>query len=85
MRMKSGSTLLHFTGAMQESLVVDASRRGLEIGFAAPYAVYHETGTKHMPQREVLFDDGQLAKQDGDAMVEAAADALRRQLGLGVL
>lgn len=84
-RMKSGGTLLQFTGHMKDSLVVDASRGGLEIGFGATYAPYVESGTKHMPARHVLFDaEGQLAAPDGDALVQAAADLLRKQLGLGV-
>lgn len=84
-RMKSGGTLLQFTGHMKDSLVVDAGRGGLNIGFEVPYAPHIENGTKHMPARHVLFDsEGQLAAPDGDAMVRAAADLLRKQLGMGV-
>lgn len=56
-----GKGILVLSGALKASLVGDgagsvvrATATSLEIGTTVPYAMYHQTGTRHMPQRPPL-------------------------------
>jgi phage gpG-like protein len=49
------------------------NRNTVQIGFAQPYATFHEFGTQHMPRRGLLFADpeaGTLAADDTDSILE---------------
>lgn len=81
-------SLLQRTGLMLQSLSYTATSDTLDLGFARPYAIYHETGTKRnekpfMPRRGMLFGDpkqGRLGDGDRqdviDELEEFIADAL---------
>ena len=82
-RAASGrGTLLSYTGRMRASLTHFADNQGVEVGFGAAYAVFHETGTKRMPKRPLLFDNGRLSSDDMDDALKAAMSAFRKQLQL---
>ena len=82
-RAASGrGTLLSYTGRMRASLTHFADSQGVVVGFGVAYAVPHETGTKHMPKRALLFDNGNLGKDDLDDALKAAMAAFRKQLPL---
>ncbi|MBX3589075.1 MAG: phage virion morphogenesis protein [Ramlibacter sp.] len=48
-------TLLERTRLMRGSLAHNPSNDSVEVGFSAPYAGYHVTGTTRMPRRDPLF------------------------------
>ena len=55
-------------------------RAGVRILLGAPYAIYHQTGTRHMPARKILPERGMPAAWAAvlrKAMKQAAAEALR--------
>lgn len=61
-----GGILEHF-GTMLESLSFQADSNSVRVGFGVDVAVFHEFGTKKMPQRKMMFSDpatGQLGKDD---------------------
>lgn len=52
---------------MLACLNYQATSASVRIGFAMPYATYHEFGTRHMPRRGMLMSNpetGQLAPND---------------------
>jgi phage gpG-like protein len=82
-RAASGrGTLLSYTGRMRASLTHFADNQGVEVGFGVAYAVPHETGTRHMPKRALLFDNGHLSNDDSNDALKAAMAAFRKQLPL---
>jgi phage virion morphogenesis protein len=82
-RAASGrGTLLSYTGRMRASLTHFADNQGAVVGFGVAYAAYHETGTKRMPKRPLLFDNGNLGRDDLDDALKAAMAAFRKQLPL---
>lgn len=46
--------ILTRTGKMRESIKIEATKRGLLFAIASPYAIFHQEGTKKMPQRTIL-------------------------------
>lgn len=48
-------TLLERTRLMRNSLAHNVTGDAVEVGFSAPYAGYHVTGTKKAPRRDPLF------------------------------
>lgn len=74
-------SLLEETGAMRASLFAKTVRGRVEIGFNAPYASFHETGTRNMPARRVLTDDGKtLARSHRISAGIAAKKAIDKTL-----
>jgi phage gpG-like protein len=79
-KARQGSLLVR-TGLMLASLSSSVSGSSVTVGFARPYALYHETGTKRggvlwMPRRGMLTADavaGTLGPQD-EADLLAAID-----------
>lgn len=68
------------SGTMQASRGFRAGRSSVEVGFAQPYAAYHEFGTKKMSRRGLLFADpdaGTLGRGDIDAIAEVLDAYLR--------
>ena len=61
------ANLLDRYGTMLGSLSYQSDPKSVRIGFAHPYATYHEFGTKHMDRRGMLFADpeaGTLGSED---------------------
>lgn len=78
-------TLLEYTGRMRDSLTFVADAQGVEVGFGVDYASYHEQvepGDGRMPQRAMLFDDGDLSEEDKNDALAAAMRAFKKQLKL---
>ena len=48
-------SLLMRSGLMLNTLASNVSGNALEVGFSAPYAIFHITGTSRMPRRDSLF------------------------------
>lgn len=58
-------TLLDRYGDMLSSLSHQSDAVSATIGFGQPYAIYHETGTKHMKRRGMLAtESGELGSDD---------------------
>ena len=74
-KQKGFRTVLVRTGALQDSIFVDVSGLNLLIGTDKKYAVYHQTGTRHMPQRKVI----DITRQDIDALVKSLTNNLGKQ------
>jgi len=65
--------LLDRSGTMLNGLSYKADAKSVRVGFAMPYAVYHEYGTKKMHRRGMLMgnpDAGTLGKQDEQAVID---------------
>lgn len=65
--------LLDRYGTMLDDLNHQADPNSVRIGFAMPYAAYHEFGTKKMPRRGMLMgnpDAGTLGKGDERAVLD---------------
>lgn len=70
-RRYPGMPILVQTGALKRSLtqannsehILDAHRDYVEIGSRVPYAVYHQTGTRKMPAREMLVLDRHIVSR----------------------
>lgn len=59
--------LLDRYGTMLDHLSYQSDPTSVRLGFAHPYATYHEFGTKHMDRRGMLFADpeaGIMGKED---------------------
>jgi phage gpG-like protein len=61
-RLRPGSPILVYDGDLRDSIVKKTKDSILVIGEAflilgtkVPYAIFHDQGTKHMPQRKPLF------------------------------
>ncbi len=68
---KRAGSLLQRTGLMRASLTRFVGSRDVTVGFTRPYAKWHETGTRRMPRRGLVFSDptsGTLSDGDIDAM-----------------
>lgn len=75
-------SLLEHTRRMRDSLSYLVESDAVLVGFGRPYAVYHETGTRRMPRRGLLAtEQGELAPDDRDAILDVIEDHLRRVLG----
>lgn len=58
-------TLLVYTGQMRDSLISRVFGESLEVGYASPYAQFHEEGTSKMPRRAALLGaNGTLGVKD---------------------
>ena len=65
--------LLDRYGTMLDGLSYQADSNSVRVGFAAPYAAYHEYGTKKMPRRGMLMgnpDAGTLGQADERAVID---------------
>lgn len=65
--------LLQRYGTMLDSLSYAADPSSVRVGFAQPYATYHEFGTDQMERRGLLFDGpdaGTLADADNAAVID---------------
>ena len=85
---KVPGSLLMRSGFMLNTLASNASSSALEVGFSAPYAIFHVTGTSRMPRRDSLFasiaangSSGTLGAQDEADILEIVEDHLRQALG----
>jgi phage virion morphogenesis protein len=81
-------SLLKRTGLMRASLAANASSDAVEVGYSVDYAIFHVTGTKHMPRRDSLFatiaasgQTGTLGAGDEADIVALTEDFLRSALG----
>ena len=66
-------TILDRYGDMLDHLNFEANATSVTIGFAEPYATYHEFGTQKMPRRGLLFSDpesGTLSTDDQTTVLE---------------
>ncbi len=69
-------SLLNRTGLMRGGLSHRATASQVEVGFAVPYAGYHEFGTQRMPRRGLITADPEtatLAADDEQAIVAIVA------------
>lgn len=76
--------LLDRYGTMLDGLSYEADSNSVRVGFAMPYAAYHEFGTKKMPRRGMLMGDpnaGTLGKGDEDAVIGILTDYLAKLTG----
>lgn len=76
----NGRILDHY-GDMLSSLNHQVRATSVRIGFAQPYAAYHEWGTQTMPRRGLLMDDpnaGTLSKDDETSVLEILSDYLAK-------
>jgi phage virion morphogenesis protein len=48
------ASILTATGKMRRSVVAIADARSVLIGVDVPYAIFHQQGTRKMPQRRIL-------------------------------
>lgn len=80
-RAKNGTTgnILDEHGTMLQSLSWQSDKKTATVGFAQPYATYHEWGTKRMPRRGLLManpDAGTLGAGDLELVLDVLADYL---------
>lgn len=71
--------LLDRYGTMLDTLSYTADQSSVLIGFAQPYAAYHEWGTRYMARRGMLMADpdaGTLGDDDEKAVLDILADWL---------
>ncbi|HRD34075.1 MAG TPA: phage virion morphogenesis protein [Rhodocyclaceae bacterium] len=71
--------LLERYGDLLDGLSHSFDATSTTIGFDAPYAAYHEFGTKHMPRRGLLTADpnsGTLGAEDREAILDIVANYL---------
>lgn len=59
LKVRKGKPLLN-TGVLRSSFTATATPHGFEIGSAAAYATFHQTGTRFIPARAMLPVDGNL-------------------------
>ena len=86
---KWDGSLLRRTGHMLDTLAHNATDQGVEVGFSAPYAIFHETGTQrdgepYMPRRGLLMADpatGTLGAEDREDVQAIIEGYLARALG----
>lgn len=84
-------SLLMRSGHMLNTLASNVQGNALEVGFSAPYAIFHVTGSKdgkHPPRRDSLFatiaasaTSGTLGAQDEADIIEIVEAELRKALG----
>ncbi|TAG76545.1 MAG: virion morphogenesis protein [Burkholderiales bacterium] len=82
-RRGRGSLLIR-TGLMRASLTRERTARDVLVGFARPYAVFHEFGTRRMPRRGLVFADpeaGKLSDDDIAALLKTGERWFALQLG----
>jgi hypothetical protein len=53
---------------------------GIAVTIGTAYATFHQTGTKHMPQRQILPQSGGLAPSWRQAIADAVAANIRKAL-----
>ena len=71
--------LLDRYGDMLEHASHQADSTSVRIGFAEPYATFHEYGTRNMPRRGLLFsnpENGEMSKPDEEAVLEVLYDMI---------
>lgn len=69
------------TGAMRGSVVVSPlPGAGIAVTLGAAYATFHQTGTRYMPQRQILPQSGGLAPSWRQAISDAVAANIRKAL-----
>jgi phage gpG-like protein len=69
------------TGSMRGSVQVAAlPSAGIAVTIGTAYATFHQTGTKHMPQRQILPQSGGLAPSWRQAIADAVAANIRKAL-----
>jgi len=69
------------SGTMRSSVrVVPLRGAGIEITIGAPYAHFHQTGTKHMVERSILPDGSELPEEWDDAIEQATTEAVARAM-----
>ncbi|GHT93922.1 hypothetical protein AGMMS49545_14310 [Betaproteobacteria bacterium] len=76
-------TILDRHGKMLDSLTVETTATSVTVGFAEPYATYHEYGTKKMPRRGLLFSDpetGTLSPDDERTVLDILNHFLSKTL-----
>lgn len=81
-------SLLVRSGLMLNTLASNVLGDALQVGFSSPYAIFHVTGTRHMPRRDSLFaaiaasgSSGTLGAQDEADIIEIVEAELRKALG----
>lgn len=76
-----GAPPLTDTGAMRGSVhVTPKAGAGIDITIDAPYAKFHQTGTKYMAQRQIIPQSGGIAPAWREAIAEAVADNIKKAL-----
>ena len=66
---------------MRDSVVVaPLSGAGIAITIGTAYATFHNTGTKYMPQRQIIPQSGGLAPSWRQAIADAVAANIRKAL-----
>lgn len=74
-------SLLDRTGDMRDSFFAEIQGDTVTAGFTAPYAQFHETGTRNMPARPILTDGrGGLAIPHRQAVGIAVRKAVQEAL-----
>jgi phage virion morphogenesis protein len=58
--------ILDRMGDMMGSLLHQADKDGVTIGFGKDYAIYHEFGTKKMPRRGLMMEDPNARRLSGE-------------------
>jgi|JI6StandDraft_1071083.scaffolds.fasta_scaffold505317_1 phage virion morphogenesis protein len=69
-------SLLERTRLMRNSLAANATDDYVEVGFSAPYAGYHVTGTRKMVRRDPLFATVNMDLSQGTLGAQDEADVL---------
>ncbi len=81
---RSGSLLIRSQAdGMRGSLTRSVGARDVTVGFAKPYAKWHETGTRRMPRRGLIFVDpisGVLSPDDIAAMQRVGLKVLTAEI-----
>ena len=84
-KKRAGRTsMLIDTGTLFSSIIADSpSGNSIKVRSAAPYAIYHHFGTKHMPQRRFfpVLDNDELTPQ-AQAAIRAALTAVLAKVQL---
>jgi phage gpG-like protein len=80
---KTAGSLLLRTRLMRQSLTREVGARDVTVGFARPYAKWHELGTRRMPRRGLIFQDptsGTLSADDIGAMDRVGTAVLAEKI-----
>ena len=64
-------------GSVQVAAIPSA---GIAVTIGAAYATFHQTGTKFMPQRQILPQSGGLAPSWRQAIADSVAENIRKAL-----
>lgn len=70
------------SGAMRESLTVrPTAGAGIEVTMGVDYATFHQTGTRHMAQRQILPQSGGFPSAWSKAIATSVAEATKKATG----